>query len=790
MGATSPDVEDTPRSKIGYWLKWVKAAKKASKKHWEDSKAAYAEYELGQAREDDDIKPKRGFPIYWSCCKTLEPAYYSRDPKIISKRRNGIEDEMALTMSLIDQRLGQYLVETGHFSEAMRGAVADYMHGAKATVQVVYTAEKEPKRVPLQMLTAEGAEPTYYESDPADPYTEEVMQDDEGYFYNGEQVAEDTQQLFLAPVLFDEVLHTPEAKTSAEITEIAYKFCLDYEQAEAKFNSGKDKTLPYKTSKVYGEDKFSDETEEGASPGKKLEGWEIYCKHSKMTYWVCEEYKDDFLAKEPDPLGLKDFFPSPAFILQNKSRKSLYPTPTWVYLEATANQLHNLYERIFKLIKSIRRRALVYGASPELIQALNSLGDNEFIAAPQISDILDKGGIQNLIHYVPVQELVAAINEAMTLEEHFKNNFYEFFHVPDILRGTSDPAETASAQEIKSDAAHDSFKFDKKQITDLARNAAEMMVDLAYKVFSDEKIARIVGYEYLERGDPGQPPSPENPEGIPPTPGHYERFPEALARLRNDTERLCRIDFETDSTSFRDEAKETAKQQMISNTVLQGLAAIGGMQNPQFTGIALKLLLSVLESMGGSTQSEDMIKSAVADLEKARNAPPPPPPPDYESMKIQLKTQEVQMQGQVKMRELDQKEYKMMLDEREAQFRQQLEAYAQSADQQIQSMLAGLEAQRVQIEEFKAQVLARESMLEEQRLAVEVALENQKPVEMPEAPKPPQIITIPPPEMPAINLTFEMPKPGKKTGRIIRPDGTITEMEVEEAPSQSGAIGL
>ena len=39
-------VVETERDKIGYWLRWIKAAKKGAHRHWQDSRAAYREYEL------------------------------------------------------------------------------------------------------------------------------------------------------------------------------------------------------------------------------------------------------------------------------------------------------------------------------------------------------------------------------------------------------------------------------------------------------------------------------------------------------------------------------------------------------------------------------------------------------------------------------------------------------------------------------------------------------------------------------------------------------------------------
>lgn len=692
-------VEEAPdkRDKIGYWLKWLKGATTAAKRHWLDSRAAYKEYELpgpdGDVNRDD--APKRGYNIYAESCWTLEPAYYSRTPRTASKRRFGIEDEMALTMSLIADRLGQHNIDEGCFDDGMFGARGDFIHAAKGTTQVVYEAEKD----------ALG------------------------------NAIEDTQRIYLAPTLMDEIVHTPQAKTWSEITDIGYKFCLDYDEAEKKFNTGPDgqklgKSLPYTTAKDYDDEEPKDA--EGQNPGRQLEGWEIYCKTNKRVYWVSEKYKESFLTDPmPDPYGFKDFFPSPPFIIKNKRRKSLYPTPTWVYLEATANQLHNLYERIFVLISAVERKAIVHGASPELMNALNSLRSARYLNAADSADILEKGGINKMIEWVEVKELTGAISECLSLKQDFKDEFSQSFGIPDILRGVSDPEETAAAQAIKSDAGHDRFKTDKKMMVDLARNSAEMMLDLSLKVYSDDKIKRICGHEFMERGDPGtppQPPTPENPEGTPGEPGrpsHYERFDEALFRLRNDQDRIVTLDFETDSTNFRDEGREIQKAQIISKTVQEGLGAIGNAQNPQFIPLALDMLLGVLDTMGGSTKLENMIRRVGADIEKIKNQPPPPTPPDPMEVKNQIAMQQQQIDQAIAGRQLQQKDLELQIKQQIAMGDQKLAEIETSLKQQIEGMQIALKDKEATISENKridqAQEAAANIQTKERELEVKAA---------------------------------------------------------------------
>lgn len=731
------DKNEISRSKVGYWLKFIKSAKKYKpyKSHVDDGLRAWCEYELGE-RDESSPKTPRGYPIYHSSCEILEPAYFGKEPQIVSNRRFGSNDEMANTMALIAERLSQSVLDNGYFLDGITGVRGNFINCSKATAQVIYSARTENIRVPLsQRVGKEGL----YEEGSEEVYEGDIEEDSEGAYYTRQDVVEDSQKIILAPVLHDEILHTPTAKTQADITEICYKFCLPREIAEELFNPDGSKSLPYKKAK----DPDERESDDAESFEEVLYGWECWCKHTKMVYWVCEEYSEDFLKKEADPYGLAGFFPSPRFAIASKPRKHMFPTPKFIYLEGTINQLHRLYARMFELIDAIKRVAIMDSSLKELQDALNNLTDAEYVTSADIQDVLQTRKLSDLVHYVPVQELVQAVTECVQLEDHFKQNFYEMFHVPDILRGITDPSDTVGAQEIAADSAHDTFKYNKKQLIDLARDSAEMMLDLALKFYSDQKIARICGHEFMERGtpgNPGQPPTPENPQGIPPEPprpGHYERFFDALALLRNDTERMIRIDFETDSTSFRDEAREINKRKLIMDTALNGLGTIGGMQNPEFANTAMELLLSLLDGIGGSKHIEDSVKKAYDDFQKSKENPAPPPP-DVEMLKVQTQQQKIQLDAQknqveamAKSRELDQKEGKLMqeaqamqLEQGQKDFERKVEAARLQIELRNQRLLEIVEMQRLALDDFKAKVTAQESAIEEIRLAKETELEQ------------------------------------------------------------------
>lgn len=703
-----------PRDTVNYWKKWIKSAKKAGERHASETRDAWREYEGSSISVTNSIvettKEKESYPTYWASVKTLEPAYYSRTPRITSKRTFDVEDETARVASILVERLGNFLVENSNFDSAMQSAVLDFIHGDKATVQVNYSVEiiEDNNRINLYEVQSEQGDTVYTTADGA-VYDGEVFKDEEGLFGQTSDEYPDNQKILLTACPFDEVLHTPDAKNESEIREKAYYFWMTKDEAVERFGEEKTRSISWKRVKNKEDNKSEREEDEGSGE-QFLEGWECWSRTNKKVYWVSEQYHDGFLDEREDLYQLEDFFPSCKFIISSKPSKDLYPTSAFKHCEAVLEELKTASRKISKLIKAIRRRALVDGASDELIDALTRLNDAEFIPVQNLNHILEKGGIQNMVWYVPVQELVASITEFTQLQDKFKNEFYEWFGLPDILRGATDPLETAKAQEIKATSAHDRFKYNKKLVACLAREAVQKMVDLALATFTDDYLAEVVGYRFLS----------EDKQAL---------YLPAMELLKNDKSRIVRVDIETDTMSFADEQMRAQQVGQAVQAIMSGLEKVAQMAqiSPDFARVGLQALLYSLDTLSVGKEFSGQVKQSVnALLEKMSQSNDAPPPPDYAQMQLQLQQQDMQIRAQQKERELQIKEMETSLkaqkqeqDAQEMMHTHQLQQYQLQMDTQLNQYAMQLEAQRVQIEQFRAQLQAQESQMEEVRLARE-----------------------------------------------------------------------
>lgn len=754
----APEEKKDERSTIQYWLKWIKSSKENSKakRHRDETKRAWAEYEkeIDKSAVEGGSYNERSYPIYWASSKTIEPAYRARTPKLCTDRRFGLNDSVALTASLIAERLATNLIESCSYDEVITKAVAEFIHGDKATVQLVYDAEILDKPVRKNLQANDDGN---YLDEEGMPYDDEVFEDEQGYYGNAQSKEIGKQYISLAPACYDEVLHTPDAKCQSEILDLAFYFCLSKDEALKRFPDLEGKNVNWKTRKGDSDEEYQEK--EGVDlPGKFIDGWEIWCKHTKNVYWVSPTgYPADFLDVKPDPYELKDFFPAPAFIIGSPPAKHLYPTPAYVHLAETIDQLHKCYSKVFNLIKSIRRRAIVDGSNPEVLQAFEDLGDQEFVTIQNLNALVEKGGIQNLIWYIPVQELVQAITELNALDGQFRNNFNEWFGVPDILRGVSDPLTTATAEQIASNAAHDRFRYHKLLIQKLERDAIEKMLDLALKVYSDEKIARIVGFTYMQ-------------------PDQQQAFPEALALLRNDEERLIRIDIETDSTSFVNEIQDNQHRTQVFQTLMAGMKEITSMLqvSPQYAAVALHAVMSVLDGLKGSKEFTEELKGYTQQLiDQAMNPPPQEPPPDYEMLKIQV----MQMSEQSKMFALQIKQHESQAALQKDNYELTLKQQAEQFQQWLQANYFRLEEQKAEMQRYEVILSEKEKMIEEQRLAQQQMIDAYKPEQ-------PQPVPQPPPQL--LQITVGEPKAKRRRIIPLRDEtGEIVGADVEEIPTET-----
>ncbi len=732
--------EDTPDyDKASYWCEKAKhTGKEFEKRIFRAARAAWAEYQLADSMESGSeegtgartANTVKLFNIYNSSVKTLAPAYYSKTPIPVSKTRFGLGDADARTAARLQENTAIYSLEITPFDEVMYDATLEHINSDFAVTRVMLEGERAKRQVPL-MPTPDGQ----YALQSGQPYTGEgIAQDEAGNAYGEEEYWENLK-CYPVCVPMGDVMWTPEAKSFNDFEEMYYRFCYPEEQAYKEFPEV-DKDKLRGAMKTYSRSGTKEEHKDNKHKGEGkelfLHGWEIWHKASKQVRFINPNIKDEFLKTSPDTYGLRNFYPSPSPIVGTKQHKSMFGRPGYVYVADLCDQMHELAQRIHRLSNSLRRRFAVDASlKTKLSDLIENANESEYMFIEGLMQLVEKGGLSNAIQALPVGDLSQALQELANLHQMYKQEFYEIYGVPDVIRGASDPIETAKAQEIKSFSATNRFRFQMNQIARLARDTLELLVDLKFGAYSQDQIAKICGVKYWDQAD-------------------QMRFPQAYMLCMSDEERFIRLDLETDSTSYINEQINQQNMNVAIQTVTGGLQALNGMP-PLQQAVGFKTIQAALSGLRMGKDFQDDIDGLMKQmLEQAAN--PPPPPPDYEMMKVQVAQAKQQGDMQIASQKLQKDFFELQMKQQSEgatnaikQLEAQLKAQAQAFFEWTEKIRLQYEGEGIQIDKLSFQLGAEESFMEEERLSREVdakTIAALKPEPQPAAPAPSANITL------------------------------------------------
>lgn len=668
--------EQTGIANIKYWISCLDAATEAARVSREQARRAWNEYLAGAKKNQAaalDIKTEgqARYPIFWSCVQTMQPAIYSRTPiPIAVKAIEEINDPAANLAAILAERLGRHLLRACPYDRAQYASRDSFIIGGKTSARVRFDSDY----------------------------------DEEG---NGDSCIE------LVPLYEDDYLHTPNARNDSEIDWIAYRALMTKEDVEERFDTENE---TYSTQIKYSSAKTKEKKEEDTSEGKGQQAqyatiWEIWDKRKKRVYWYGEGCNDKFLDDRPDPYELNGFFPSAPFMLGTCGPDDMYPVPNFIQLEPMLMQLHGMARRLRQLIRASRRKGFADANYPELESLGDDADEGEWIFIKNFAQLLGQGGIEKLVQFFPTREYAQAISELAAQIQLIESKVFELLGIPDILRGVSDPEETAAAQQLKGKFLSLRFSSIQREFQRLNRDELEKMIDLALKMFPDQKLAQIFGVPFMP-------------------PEQLQVLPQAVAILKNDQERLIRIDIQTDSTITMNQNAEIEQMNYLAKTLLDGLGAMTK-ADPVWAPVMAETIIMTIASLQQGKKIEGLLRQAA--LQAAQ-----PKPEQQDSgairaqasiqtatIKAQSDLQKTQMQTATKEKELAIQQQKhtaeaqieglrTQLESMKADFEQTMKALEVAHDQKLDKLYLELDAYKVKMDE-------KEKLLEEMRLRKEQA---------------------------------------------------------------------
>lgn len=657
---------------------WSKEIDRATKKEksWRSRGQKVIDRYLDKRKGADHIyaeDSKTKFNILWSNTETLRPALISSTPIPEVRPRYKKKDPIARIAAKIAERGVEFQVDQFNFVDYGRKLANDFLLPGRGVTRLRYipTFEKKKQKVPLKMVEEMGE--TLF-LDREDNRVDEYEFDENGPFVNQE-----TEELVYEEVRPERVpwkwfRMDPDADRWEDVNWVAFGAPWGLDEGINRFGR--------KFSAAFRAGKDAANEPEGETKDEAVV-WEVWDKRTRKQLFIVEG-QDKPLEDNDDPLNLEDFFPMPEPIYAIEDNDSLIPTPEFALWQDQADELDRLSERISKVTEAIKARGAYAGSEQATLSNILHQDDNKLVAVDDWAAFIDKGGLDGLISWVPIEQF-AKVLQMLEQQRAVKiQEIYELTGVSDILRGATDPRETAKAQQLKSNFGNRRLLTKQQTIQNHFKQVYRLMVEIIVEQFDPQTLQMMVGVE-----------------------GQNEVFMDAIKMLQSDARRAFNVDIETDSTIAADEQKEkeglAEAMQAVSGYVgaIFPLVQAGAVPMP----VAMGLLQDYLRKFRFGRKLDDLLD------EFAQSQPPPDQQAEQEKqkadaeqqkaqMELQLLTQKMQleMQGmQQKMQaELQKKQAEFEVDAQKAQ--QELRQDEEEHDQELRQ---DMEEHRVKVENTK-----------------------------------------------------------------------------------------
>lgn len=280
------------------------------------------------------------------------------------------------------------------------------------------------------------------------------------------------------------------------------------------------------------------------------EVWEVWWKESRKVLFAVPGY-ESFLETLDDPLRLQQFFPVPEWLTANPTNDDMQPNPDFDQYESQATELTHISDRISTLVQRIKINGFYDSASPQLAELLQSPDGTMLPVGATAVAGMAAGNVQQSVGYLPIRDMMQALQQLYVAREAVKTEIYEISGISDIVRGSSNPNETATAQRIKGNFATLRLDDLRKDVATFCRDALRLMAELMAEHFPAEVLVEMSGMVIAP-----------------------DLLQQVMQALQNDAARSFSVDIETDSTIAADEAAEVEATTKMLTGVTQLMGAL------------------------------------------------------------------------------------------------------------------------------------------------------------------------------------------------------------------------
>lgn len=450
------------------------------------------------------------------------------------------------------------------------------------------------------------------------------------------------QTMKLKSVPFDAFL-CAQAQDWSGVWWVAFRHLMDRTELRGKFGeAAQDVPLAYR--------------EETGPQDKKnvrelAEVWELWDKREKTVLFFTAEHGRE-LSREEDPYGLEGFFPC-GRPLQFVRGRDLTPVPEYRLYRKTAQELSRAVKRIDALVENIRAKAFYSADFKDELADLKNAEDNTDVPVKAgFAALQANGGIASIIAEYPNAGKSQVLGVLEQRKQSALAEIYEITGIADIMRGVSDPQETARAQQIKGQFGSVRLKARQSAVQYFIREAFRLCAELVCEHYTQENLRAVSGLDLPTQQEKRRAAvlaeqARTGTEQLPPQLTEILQKPsweEVLQTLRNDRLRNCTLDAESTATAFDQTQEDKAARMELFETTSRLLgAALPFIQaNPEFADALKANVLFCVDAFPQSRVVKEAYETAFAAWEARVKAPQPPSGPTPEQMIAQAEQTKAQ----------------------------------------------------------------------------------------------------------------------------------------------------
>jgi len=582
------EFENDPKGIRNRWIAEIQQSEKEKEAFQKQGYKVIKRY-LDERTDIDGVDRK--FNIFYANVEIIKAALYAEIPTVeVSRRFSDPDDDVSRVAANILQRNLQQDIDEPHcdFDETMRGCIEDYLLPGLSTAWLRMEVETEERTIPATY----GPDGTEY----APEMTYEAIVE---------------QEVYIDYVFWDDLLWSP-CRTWAERRWVGRKVRMTRDKLKKRFGDELGARIPLDYNPQYRAASLSNTPKHEVFLQATI--YEIWDKEKKEVHWISKSH-DEILDTRKDPLEIEDFEPCPRPLMANTTTSNCIPKADFAMMQDQYNELDMVNNRIQLLIQACKVVG-VYDKNAGAIQRMLTEGvDNTLIPVDNWAMFAEKGGMKGVIDWLPLDQVVKALERLEKNREDIKQQIYELTGIADIVRGATKASETLGAQEIKAKFASIKIKRRQTSVAEFAANILRLKAAIICKHFSPEMIIKRSNIMQTEDA----------------------QFAEAAVQLLKDhasAEWLIKIKPGSMSAADFDGDKQEALELVgVISTMLE--KAI-----PVFTSypVLAPFLVSLLKftvskfRIGKDIESalDLMLKNAVAQASQ-----PQPPKPDPEMIKVQ-----------------------------------------------------------------------------------------------------------------------------------------------------------